>query len=119
MSQIISFAWTVPALLARRKTRTRRLWDDGYAKRFKVGDIVQAWDKQPRFKGKKIAEIKIISIKKENISLMPSEDFEKEGFKYMEEQELRIWGMNPRDAFDSWRNDVDDYWVIDFEIIRK
>ena len=117
MSQIVSFAWTTAALLAGRKHRTRREWGDDYAKRFKVGDIVQAWDKQPRFKGKKVAEIRITGVKKEDISLMPDEDFEKEGFKFMEEQGLQIWKQNPRDAFESWRNDGGEYWVIDFELI--
>lgn len=116
--KIMSFAWTVPAFLNKRKSRTRREWNDKYASMFKVGDLIQAWDKQPRFKGKRIGTIKITGIKKENISKMPDEDFEKEGFKYFDEEGLPIWDMLPRDAFENWRKEDYDVWVIDFEIIK-
>jgi len=116
--KIISFAWTTPSLLARRKTRTRRNWNDKYASRFKVGDLIQAYDKQPRFKGKRIAIIKIIGIKKQNLSEMTSEDFEKEGFKYFEEKGLKIWDREPSDAFNDWAEEDYKVWVIDFEIIK-
>lgn len=33
---IVSFAWTTGAFLAGRKSRTRREWDDAYARRFNV-----------------------------------------------------------------------------------
>lgn len=55
--KIISFAWTTKVLLEGKKTVTRRDWNDKYAKTFHKGDIVQAYDKNPRCKGKKIAEI--------------------------------------------------------------
>lgn len=112
--KIIAFAWTTPPLLSGRKTRTRRKWDDNYAKRFKPGDICQAFDKSPRFKGKRVALIKILSIKKEDIKDMPDEDYEKEGFKYMEEQGMKIWNKPPRQAFEEWRDDGGEYWVVDF-----
>lgn len=68
---IISFAWTTQALLAGRKTVTRREWTDGHAAKFKPGDLVDAWDKLPRCKGsKKVAVIRIISIKRSLLSLM-------------------------------------------------
>lgn len=38
----ISFAWTTPALLAGRKTVTRRHWDRRYAGRGEKGAIVPA-----------------------------------------------------------------------------
>lgn len=118
MSKIISFAWTTPPLLANRKTRTRRQWDDNYAKSFKMGDVCQAYNRHPRFKGKKVATIKITGKKKEDISLMPDDDYEKEGFKYMEEQGLKVWGKDPRQAFEDWRNDGGIYWVVDFEVLE-
>ncbi len=116
---IISFAWTTPALLAGEKTRTRRDWSDEYAKKFKVGDLIQAYDKQPRFKGKKVAIIKITNIEKEDISLMPDEDYIKEGFAYLERINKEIFGKNPRTAFQEWREEGGEYWVIDFEILEK
>ena len=115
--KIISFAWTTDAFLAGRKTKTRRTWSWKYAQRFKPGDICKAYDRQPRFGGKPIGFIKIVSINNEDISLMPDNDFELEGFKYMEEKGLKIWGENPRDAFNNWREDGGDYWVVLFEKI--
>ncbi len=117
--KIISFAWTTPALLSGEKTRTRREWNDKYAKQFKVGDLIQAYDKQPRFKGKRVAIIKITSIKKENISLMPKEDYHKEGFAYLEKIGEKIFKKNPKIAFKEWKEEGEDYWVIDFELVKK
>ena len=116
--KIISFAWTVPSLLARRKTRTRREWRDDYAQRFRVGDMIQAWDKQPRFGGKKIGIIEITGIKKQNLSEMTAEDYEKEGFKFFEEKGLKIWDKDPADAFNDWQEDDYEVWVIDFKVIE-
>ncbi|MBW2053822.1 MAG: ASCH domain-containing protein [Deltaproteobacteria bacterium] len=45
--KIVSFAWTTEALLAGRKTVTRRCWNERYAGRFKSGDLVQAYDRNP------------------------------------------------------------------------
>jgi len=116
---IISFAWTTPALLSGEKTRTRREWSDEYAKRCKVGDLIQAYDKQPRFKGKKVAVIKIIGIKKEDITLMPEDDYFKEGFAYLERVGKKIFNQDPKIAFKEWREEGGKYWVIDFELVEK
>ena len=118
MPKIISFAWITEPLLSGRKTRTRRKWSDKYANRFKVGDVCYAYDRQPRFKGKKVAEIKITSIKKEDISLATKEDYELEGFKYMEKHGLKIWGKEPADAFNEWVEEGGEYWVVDFELTK-
>ena len=67
---IISFAWTTTALLDGRKTVTRREWSDGHAAKFKPCDLVDAWDKSPRFKGKKVAVIRIVSIHRLQLGLM-------------------------------------------------
>ena len=127
--KIISFAWTTPAVLAGRKTRTRRLWDDDYAKRFHKGDIIQAWDHSPRTrKGKKVAEIILTAEpRKEPINLMTDDDFEKEGFAFLAEQGKTIWGEDPRDAFQAWGDETKDadgevpqeYWILDFELRKQ
>jgi len=57
--KIISFAWTTNAFLAGNKTETRRDWDDKYARSFHKGDIVQAYDKNPRAGGKLIGFIRL------------------------------------------------------------
>jgi hypothetical protein len=119
--KIISFAYTTPALLAGRKTRTRRLWDDAYAQRFHKGDLVQAWDHVPRVKGaKRVGTIRLTAEpRKEHISDMPAWDYEREGFAYLNEKGLTIWGDNPHKAFDDWREKGDnEYWVIDFELVK-
>lgn len=116
--KIISFSWTTPALIAGRKSRTRRQWSNEYAKRFKTGDLCQAYDRQPRFGGKIVAIIRITGIKHEHISEMTSRDFELEGFSYMEEQGMKIWGKEPADAFNEWMDEDEEYWVIDFEIVK-
>jgi hypothetical protein len=56
---IISFAWTVPALIAGQKTVTRRVWSSGHAAKFHAGDVVDAWDKSPRAHGRRVATIEI------------------------------------------------------------
>jgi hypothetical protein len=117
---IISFSWTSDAFKAGRKSKTRRQWTIEYAKRFKVGDICKAYNKQPRFGGKQIGLLKIISKTYEIISDMPDSDFETEGFAYMQEQGLKIWNQEPEDAFWNWQHPTEDewYWVIEFEKIK-
>lgn len=112
---IISMAWTSAAFIAGRKNVTRRQWKDEYAKRFKVGYVHDVWDKSPRFGGKFIGKLRIISIKKESISKMPDENYENEGFAYMSEKGLTIWGKEPHQAFEDWRNEGGMYWKILFE----
>jgi len=116
---IISFAWTTDAFKAGRKSRTRRQWQDKYAKIFlngiEKGKVHDAYDRQPRFGGKKIGELIITSMKKEHMSKMPDEDYEREGFKFMEENNIEIWKMNPRDAFEDWRKDDSTPWIVDFK----
>jgi len=111
---IISMAWTKDAYRAGRKTRTRRQWTDNYAKRFKVGSFFQGYDKSPQWGGKKLGESQIVAIKKEHISLMPDEDFIKEGFSYMQERGIKIWDKEPWKAFNDWRKDDETYYVVDF-----
>lgn len=116
---IMAFQHTTPAMLAGRKSRTRRELKEAHAKKFYVGMICAAYDKSPRVGGKKVAEIRITGIKKEDISLMPSEDYEKEGFAYLEEQGLIIWGKHPLNAFQDWRDAGGEYTVVDFELLKR
>ena len=112
---IISFAWTTDAFLAGRKTRTRRQWADDHVKKFHVGEIVQAWNRTPRVSGaKRVGYLKITGLKREHVSLMPDEDFEKEGFAYLAEHGTKIWGMDAKESFENWRKQDRTYWVVDF-----
>jgi hypothetical protein len=57
--KIISFAWTTKALLAGAKTVTRRDWTKEYAERFEKDEVIQAYNKSPRFGGKRVALIRL------------------------------------------------------------
>ncbi len=65
---IISYAWTVDALLAGLKDVTRRDWPDKYAAQFKPGDLVQAYDKSARCGGKCRAIVRLEDVRREPLS---------------------------------------------------
>ena len=125
---IVAFAHTTPSLLAGRKTRTRRKWKDVHAARVqKVIDrqgTLDAWDFSPRVKPmrlrqglsapRKVGVIRPLRLVREDIAQMPDGDYEPEGFAYLAEQGLTIWGQDPQDAFDGWRAWGGVYWVLDF-----
>lgn len=145
--KIISFAWTTPALLAGRKTVTRRDWSPEYARRFSAGELVQAYDRSPRLKGKCVATIRIVSVTWEPDSDAPDSDYEAEGFGWMVEQQEATLddlyaqalndGMNPEEDprvwsyenklrdrgalsfedFDVWRQQGGWSWVCRFEVV--
>lgn len=121
--KIVSMAFTAPAVIARRKTVTRRQWNDRYAKTFRAGEIVSAYDKSPRFGGKKIAEIELTHAPIQmRLSQMPDDDYEAEGFAY-----LREIGHKPpkssgftdfsRADFERWRGADGTVWVIRFKVV--
>lgn len=84
--KIISFAHTTPALLAGRKTVTRREWKHSWAMKFSAGDYIQAYDKDPRYGGRKVAIIQLtVKPYLQDLIRMPFSDYECEGFKYMDE----------------------------------
>lgn len=69
----ISFAWTTPALLALKKSVTRRCWSDFYAARFKPGDVCKAWSASPHRGGKHIADIEIVDLRRESLERFKDE----------------------------------------------
>jgi len=115
--KIISFAWTTPAFKARRKSCTRRDWNDRYAAQFHPGDLCQAWDKSPRYGGKCIGTIRIGSVVKERYCDAPSHDWIAEGFDYLTEIGATCNLMEPRDLWDQWLDDGRQCWVARFEIV--
>jgi len=118
--RIISFAHTTPALLAGRKTVTRRDWDDDYAARFRAGEVVKAYDRSPRFKGKWVATVQLVADPVlESTALMPDSDFESEGFAWMEENGHRLWGRTPREHWDLWRQEPNTMWVVRFRLVGR
>ncbi|WP_017851985.1 hypothetical protein ACO1KB_19060 [Leptospira interrogans serovar Szwajizak] len=121
--KIISFGYTTAPLLAKRKCVTRRDWKDQYALSFRPNEIVQAYDKQARFGGKKIGEIKIVSVLNEHPNKMPDSDYEDEGFAWLDENPDFIHRTfihtngtkNMRKYFRMWRMFGKPCWVIRFE----
>jgi len=106
---IISFAWTTDALLAGKKTVTRRDWDDRYAVRFKAGSICAAYDKSPRFGGKKVAEVKL--------TRAPYKQWLHEVTDADEEREGGLWGSGQ--AYREMMGEDREVWVIEFEILGE
>lgn len=123
--KIISFGYTTAPLLAGRKTITRRDWNDEYALKFRPNEIVQAYDKSPRFGGKKIGEVKINWIDKLHPRNMPDSDYEEEGFAWLDENpefihKNFIFRDGTKDMFKyfrMWRRFGKSSWAIKFEPI--
>lgn len=108
--KIISFAWTVPPLLEGKKTVTRRFWNNEYARRFKKGDLVAAYNKSPRFGGKQIATIKLTcNPYKEFLSRMTDEEEKAEG---------GLWGSAKAFA-DGMGGKHLSVFVIRFEVLKS
>jgi len=115
--RIISFAWTTPALIALEKTVTRREWDDDYAKRFRRGDYVQAYDRSPRYKGKQVATIQLTRDPYKEWSNLCS-DWHEEGFEYLSKIGAKLNGRTPRDVFEDWKINPVMLWVVRFEVVN-
>jgi hypothetical protein len=116
--RIIAFAWTAPALLAGRKTCTRRAWDDRYASRFRAGDLLAAYDRSPRYGGEQVAVIRLTAApSKESTRAAPASDYEAEGFAFLEERGLRVDGVPPKVLWRVWHLRPRMMWVVRFELV--
>lgn len=77
---IVSFAWTTKVLLAGHKRCTRRMWNDNYFDQWvyawRAGRRVHdAYDRQPRFGGHKVGEIRLTCEPyRERLAEMPESD---------------------------------------------
>jgi len=108
--KIISFAWTTEALLSGKKIVTRRFWKATHARKFKDGDLVAAYDRNPYNGGKQVAVIRIISTPY------------RERLKHMTDAEERLegglWGS--AEAFmEAMGGPEAEPWVIWFSLIAK
>ena len=116
--KIISFAWTIEALLAGVKTVTRREWTASYAARFKGGDLIAAYDRSPRYKGHQVAVIRLMQDPyRENIADAPDDDYAAEGLEWMSNQGLMIQGLSPQTFWRAWQMDDLDLWVVRFQLL--
>jgi hypothetical protein len=124
---IISFAYTTPALLAGAKSCTRRDWNPSYAARFSEGSLVDAYDKSPRFGGKKVATIRLTEWpRRESMLWMPDSDYEAEGFQFLYDHVELIspagykqFGIFDKDAFNWWKASGVVVYVVRFELVSK
>lgn len=121
---IISFGWTTPAILARRKTVTRREWDPRYADRFYEGQVCDAWNTSPRnVRGnpRKIATIRLTAKPTYELTRQaPPEDWEREGFEYLSANGHKVGKLTPEELWNQWHRH-DNYarlWVVRFEIVE-
>lgn len=117
--RIISFAWTTPAIYARRKTCTRRDWNDVYAARFQAGELVAGYNRSQRHGGHQIAIIRLTQKPyKERLCDVPDSDWEAEGFACLAEIGAKVNGLTPYDVWHTWGITKDIEWVIRFEIVE-
>lgn len=115
---IISFAWTTEALLAEAKKVTRRDWSKEYAAKFRGGTVHSAYNRQARFGGEKVGDVKLcLPPYPERTRDIPDEDYELEGFFYMEERGLLIRGRTPREWFEAWRKSNQVLFVVRFDLV--
>ncbi len=127
MPRIVSFAYTTPALLAGAKTVTRRNWNDDYARRFKPGDIVHAYDRSPRHRGNHVATLRIVSCTKEPDAETPDSDYEAEGLAWLAEhpdslpkgKRIAYLDSCSREHFEEWREAGGWSWVVRFEVMKS
>lgn len=140
---ILSFAHTTDALLAGRKTVTRRDWRPRHAARFTAGKIIDAWSQLPYVAGaKQIARVRLTAdAVLEPLSKMPDSDYEAEGFGWLwEHYEARHpESLDGRHLPDPWRIDTSklldgrfcapdwfsaaqrsgkEMWVVRFELVE-
>lgn len=111
---IISFAWTTEALISGRKTVTRRYWSRRYAQRFHAGDLTQAYDRSPRYRGQQVAIIRLTRDPyTQSLDDLTDEDERKEGGLWGSAQAFRevMWGANLREDTEP------DPFVLEFELV--
>jgi hypothetical protein len=127
--KIISFAHTVPALLAGAKTCTRREWSDDYGSRFRAGELVSAFDRSPRIHGRRIGVVRLTEQpRREPLAMMPDTDYQAEGFEWMTRHPdtwpKSLWGepFEPGCLTPEWfarcQSEDRSDWVIRFELVE-
>ncbi len=117
--RIISFAWTTPALVAGHKTCTRRDWAPGWAVRFQTGDLVAAYDRSPRYRGKQVAVVRLTARPyPESTRDAPETDYEAEGFAFLSKIGAKVDGMTPEALWRLWHISARLLYVVRFELVE-
>jgi hypothetical protein len=115
----MSFAYTIKAMKARAKCSTRRDWKQGYALNFYEGMKFLAVTRQLRFGGEPfgIGQLTADPIL-ERTGKMTEQDYEDEGFLWMEKNGLLFRGRDPRQAFEEWKAANEMLYVVRFNILE-
>lgn len=124
MSAKITFLWTSAPLLALAKCRTRRDWQESFAKRMTPGTRFEAWNRKEEFGGQKIATLEIrLPTYWQSTQYLDEEDYVTEGFAWME-QHREYWptkwvkeGISMRERFLQWIYREETVLVVDFEVV--
>lgn len=110
--KIIAYQHTALQCLLGDKTVTRRIWNVKYARQFKAGEIVQAWDRSPRVHGQKFGEQRLLSLCYESIGRLEEDsqyardELAKEGYP----------GVDAKWFIDKFFKDADWIWRVEFEM---
>jgi hypothetical protein len=118
MPRIISFSWTSPAIVARRKSVTRRDWNDNYARLFRTDTDVIAYDRSPRAGGQAIADLRLIESAYQQMSdAIPEIDWLNEGFDFLSSVGAKRGDLDPLDIWNDWLARPRMLWVVRFKIL--
>ena len=118
---MISFVWTMPAVLAGHKTVTRRPWKASHAKKFHEGDLIAAYTKLPRRGGKQAATLRLVAdAYEESTAAIPATDFEAEGFAFLEEGGVQVDGLPAREYWEARlaTTPPERLWVVRYELVE-
>lgn len=108
---------------------TRRDWNPTHAAKFKAGMLVDAWDTSPRMKPyrikkglpapRKVATIRLtVDPRLERLTDIPPEDWEREGFAYLQPRGIKVDGVSPAVLYQRWTDSKDLAWVVRFEVVE-
>ena len=123
---IISFGWTSDAVLAGFKDTTRRDWTPRHVRQFHAGQLVDAWNATPRVVVKnphKFATIRLTA-DPELSDILPREDYDREGFKWLDDYGYRLSGLTPLDLWNRWEQGFGSpdppppLYIIRFEVVE-
>lgn len=115
---IISFGWTTPALIAGKKTVTRRAWTPKHAAHFKAGMLADAWNTSPRnVKGNphKVAVIRLTADPYSEMWKETSAEYDAEGFSHMDS--IGLQGTVDGILLD-WEEHPREMYVVRFEVVE-
>lgn len=115
----ISFGHTTPALITGNKTVTRRDWKPRHAAHFKAGMVCGALNTDQRVGGQKVGEIRLTAAPlHESTTLAPDTDWWDEGFSFLSDHDLKVFGASPVAIWRQWLYEAPvTLWVVRFELL--